>query len=437
MRGAGAPRALPRRARLRAPALLARRSLALLLRRRRGAGHSSRSSSRTSASKACSAPRPAPSSATCRSRSASASTTRRPPQAVKALYATGFFRDVRLEAQGGVLVVSVQERPTISRSRSSATRNSTPRRCKKALKEIGIAEARIFDRSALDRAEQEMKRQYITRGKYAAKVHDHGDAAGAQPRRDQLHDRGRRVRQDRADQHRRQQGVHRARAARADVADHARLADLVHEERPVLEAEAAGRPRDAAQLLPEPRLPRVQHRIDAGVDHAGQGGHLHHRSTSPKARSTRCPTSAWPASSMVPEAELRALVQMRPGDVYLARAAAGVGQGDQRPARRRRLRVRERQRGARDRPREATRSAFTFFVDPGRRVYVRKINISGNAEDARRGDPPRDAAARGRVVRRHPHRALEGPHAAPRLLRGASTSRRRRCRAPPTRSTSR
>ena len=39
---------------------------------------------------------------------------------------------------------------------------------KKALKDIGIAEARIFDRSALDRAEQELKRQYITRGKYAA-----------------------------------------------------------------------------------------------------------------------------------------------------------------------------------------------------------------------------------------------------------------------------
>ena len=52
--------------------------------------------------------------------------------------------------------------------------------------------------------------------------------------------------------------------------------DLVHEERPVLEAEALRRPRDDAQLLPESRLPRVQRRVDAGLDHAGQGRHLHH-----------------------------------------------------------------------------------------------------------------------------------------------------------------
>src|SRR5512134_566152 len=35
-------------------------------------------------------------------------------QAVKALYATGFFRDVRLEVEDGVLIVAVQERPTVS-----------------------------------------------------------------------------------------------------------------------------------------------------------------------------------------------------------------------------------------------------------------------------------------------------------------------------------
>jgi len=90
--------------------------------------------------------------------------------AVKALYATGFFRDVRLEAQGDVLIVSVQERPTISSLTFTGNKEFDTDTIKKALKDIGIAEARIFDRSALDRAEQELKRQYITRGKYAASI---------------------------------------------------------------------------------------------------------------------------------------------------------------------------------------------------------------------------------------------------------------------------
>ncbi|MBN8479751.1 MAG: outer membrane protein assembly factor BamA [Burkholderiales bacterium] len=91
-------------------------------------------------------------------------------QAVKALYATGFFRDVRLEREGDVLVVVVQERPTISALSFVGNKEFDTETVKKALKDIGLAEARIFDRSALERAEQELKRQYITRGLYAAKV---------------------------------------------------------------------------------------------------------------------------------------------------------------------------------------------------------------------------------------------------------------------------
>jgi outer membrane protein insertion porin family len=91
-------------------------------------------------------------------------------QAVKALYATGFFRDVRLEREGDVLVVAVQERPTVSALSFVGNKEFDTETIKKALRDIGIAEARIFDRSALDRAEQELKRQYITRGLYAARV---------------------------------------------------------------------------------------------------------------------------------------------------------------------------------------------------------------------------------------------------------------------------
>src|SRR5499427_8765339 len=90
--------------------------------------------------------------------------------AVKALYATGFFRDVRLEVEGDVLVVIVQERPTISQIDISGVKEFEKDTLTKALKDIGVAESRIFDRSALDRAEQELKRQYINRGYYAMQV---------------------------------------------------------------------------------------------------------------------------------------------------------------------------------------------------------------------------------------------------------------------------
>src|SRR5215472_10685377 len=90
--------------------------------------------------------------------------------AVKALYATGFFRDVRLDVEGDVLVVIVQERPTISQIDIVGVKEFDKDTLKKALKDIGVADARIFDRSALDRAEQELKRQYINRGYYAMTV---------------------------------------------------------------------------------------------------------------------------------------------------------------------------------------------------------------------------------------------------------------------------
>ena len=93
-----------------------------------------------------------------------------------------------------MLVVAVQERPTISSITFVGNKEFDTDTVKKALKDIGIAEARIFDRSALERAEQELKRQYITRGLYAREGADDGDAAGAQPRRGQFHDRRRRRR---------------------------------------------------------------------------------------------------------------------------------------------------------------------------------------------------------------------------------------------------
>ena len=91
-------------------------------------------------------------------------------QAIKALYATGFFKDVRIEAEGNVMVVVVQERPAIAQIDFVGMKEFDKEVILKALKEIGIADGRIFDRAQLDKAEQELKRQYLTRGKYAVNI---------------------------------------------------------------------------------------------------------------------------------------------------------------------------------------------------------------------------------------------------------------------------
>ncbi len=91
-------------------------------------------------------------------------------QAIKSLYATGFFKDVRVEAEGDVLVVTVQERSAIAKIDFSGNKSFPSDKMTEGLKQIGISEGLIFDKSQLDRAEQEIKRQYLATGKYGATV---------------------------------------------------------------------------------------------------------------------------------------------------------------------------------------------------------------------------------------------------------------------------
>ena len=90
--------------------------------------------------------------------------------ALRALYATGFFKDVRLEMDNDVLVVFVEERPAIAQIDFSGMKEFEPETVRKVLREIGMAEGRIFDKAMLDQTELEMKRQYLSHGMYAAEV---------------------------------------------------------------------------------------------------------------------------------------------------------------------------------------------------------------------------------------------------------------------------
>src|SRR5437762_1126735 len=296
--------------------------------------------------------------------------------AIKALYATGFFRDVRLEAENGVLVVIVQERPTISQIDIIGAKEFDKDTLRKALKDIGVVESRIFDRSALDRAEQEFKRQYINRGYYAMQVTttvtpqernrvavnftvDEGEVAkianinivGAQAfpestliKEMQLSTSGWFTWYTKNDQYSKQK-------LQADL----ETLRSYYTNRGYLEFQV-----DSTQVSITPDKEQIYITVNItegpkySVGEVRLAGEL-----------------------LLPETELMRLILVKPGDVYsrekLTQSAKAVSDrlGSDGYAFANVNAVPEIDRVKRS-------ASFTFFIDPGRRVYIRKINISGN-----------------------------------------------------------
>jgi outer membrane protein insertion porin family len=300
----------------------------------------------------------------------------RASQAVKALYATGFFRDVRLERQGDVLVVAVQERPTISSITFVGNKEFDTDTVKKALRDIGLAEARIFDRSALERAEQELKRQYITRGLYSANVQttvtpqernrvavnftiDEGPATRIQRiniignkafteaqllNEITLQTPGWFTWYTKNDQYSKQK-------LQADL----ETLRSFYQDRGYLEFNIES---TQVSISPDKENITITVNLNEGplytVGDVRLGGEL-----------------------LIDEAELRRLIRVQPGDTF-SRARLQASAKD----------ISDRL-GAEgyafanvnavpDIDRDKRTASFTFFIDPGRRVYVRKVNITGN-----------------------------------------------------------
>ena len=94
----------------------------------------------------------------------------RSSETIRVLFETGFFDDVSLLREDGILVIKVAERPSISKIDISGNADITSEQLTEALKGIGLAEGRIFDRSLLDKVERELEGQYFSQGKYAVKI---------------------------------------------------------------------------------------------------------------------------------------------------------------------------------------------------------------------------------------------------------------------------
>ncbi len=90
--------------------------------------------------------------------------------AIRSVFSLGLFQDVRLDVQGETLVVIVQERPIIEGLEFAGVKEFDKKNLVSALRDVGLADGRPYDQALVDKAEQELKRQYISRSLYGATV---------------------------------------------------------------------------------------------------------------------------------------------------------------------------------------------------------------------------------------------------------------------------
>ncbi len=90
--------------------------------------------------------------------------------AIRSLFNTGFFKDITLERDGGTLIVNVVERPSVAKVVIEGNKDIKKEDLSDALKKIGLAEGKVYNKQILDKVEQELRRQYFSHGKYGLKI---------------------------------------------------------------------------------------------------------------------------------------------------------------------------------------------------------------------------------------------------------------------------
>lgn len=320
-------------------------------------------------------------------------TERDTQEALRVLFKTGFFKDVRLERQGEVLIVGVVERPSIASIRIEGASEFSEEDLKNALREIGFAEGRVFNKSLLERVELEMRAQYFSRGYYAVRIKPtvtplERNRVGAQfevvegrvARIREINLVGNRVFPDKKlldlftlgprpwwavfssrDQYSKQKLTGDLEQLRNFYQDQGYLEFSI----------------DSTQvsITPDREDMYITVNLTEGRKYTITGSQL-------------------AGAFVVPEAEMRGLVTIRPGSTFSRKEIAETSK---------RLADRLANEGyafanvnaVPEIDKDKSQVSFTFYVDPGRRVYVRRVNFSGNV------------ATRDEVLRRE-MRQLEG-----------------------------
>lgn len=297
-------------------------------------------------------------------------------QAVKALFATGFFKDVRLEIENDILVVVIEERPAVASLEFVGMKGLEKDQVRKSLRDVGLAESRIFDRAVVERAEQELKRQYLSRGYYAVNITttitplernrvginfnvDEGQITKIR----QINIVGNKIFKEKDllsvfnltpptwftwytknDQYSKQKLSGDLENLRSYYLDRGYLEFSV----------------DSTQVTisPDKKDIYITINVTEGEKYTVTGVKL-------------------AGELLIPEGELRKMVKVKPGDPYSRAAIADTTKA-----------ISERLgndgyafanvNAAPELNKEKREVAFTLFVDPGRRVYVRSINVTGN-----------------------------------------------------------
>ncbi len=97
-------------------------------------------------------------------------TTANTRAAIRELYRTGFFQDIEFGRDGNILVITVRERPAIAAVNLTGNKAIKDDDLLRVLNDIGLSEGEVFDRLTLDRLQQELVKQYYSQGRYAVKV---------------------------------------------------------------------------------------------------------------------------------------------------------------------------------------------------------------------------------------------------------------------------
>ena len=97
-------------------------------------------------------------------------TEQRVQESIRALYSTGFFRDVEFRRDADTLVIAVLERPSIEEFTIEGNDEIKTEDLEESLRQVGLTRGKVFDRSVLEEVRQFLLEQYYSRGRYGVSV---------------------------------------------------------------------------------------------------------------------------------------------------------------------------------------------------------------------------------------------------------------------------
>lgn len=305
-------------------------------------------------------------------------TDRKVSNVVRELYKTGFFEDVGVSRDGNVLVIHVEERASIANIEITGNKELKTENLEEALRRVGLTEGRIFNRTLLQQIEQELHREYFNLGRYGVKI----NTSLTQLERNRIEV-----------------------LIEVDEGDSAKikLINIVGEnafpENKLLEEFSLSTPGFWSFISDSGKYNRQEFLADLEVlrSYYLDRGYLHFNIESTQVSITPDKRDVYininineggqytirdislAGEFVVPKAELEALVEIEEGDIFSRQNISEVNT---------RIAARlgidgyafSNVNAVPDIDEEAKTVSITFFVDPGKRVYVRRINITGNTE---------------------------------------------------------